>query len=612
MADYTLNFSDPVKTPLTVPQGSRDNSTSLVLLGQGTIQYGSDEQTNFLHLLENFSSNTAPINGIEGQLWYDNSTSQYNFFNGATWDPLVSASVIGSGTTYFQTNASSLEGVVDSANAFTITSASFSVNSPQMIFLGGSAAQPSIALNSGNSGIYSTLADNVSVSSSGVELARFRHVTGTAQLRLGAGTSAAPNLASIPDVNTGFNLKSSSVDAIVDGSDSFTIDSTGIGFDAGTSSDPNLHMNASADSGIHFNRLNNATRMGFSSNGDLMGYMGGFGFSNIPQVQMQTDGSSNTSPQYSFFGNSLTGLGSNDPDSLLHLNLGAEKVFESQLIPGGIFSDYVSTVFPGRLTVTRSGSISDPALSMNALQSTGLYTAGVGTMGVTVEGGKVLTFNNTGANTQTILTNGSFALPSLAFDSSPGTGLSFDNSGGALDASHGGLIKLRITSGSSRFYVGAGTDHMLGINTNGVNIGGASTTPINKVENIQQIYAGAVCVRDDPLDPYAGFAPAGILTAAQANLPPGWTAELGSGATWVRITHNLAMTNPLLNMSVQITHIETYLSGFTNTIQYYHEHNGAGNALILPANEFIVYTGDNNNDNLETMGFGFSFTVTIV
>lgn len=72
---YTLKFSDPSKTNTVVINGPTKNvhSTSLDLVGPGYVAYGETIAQDFLRLLENFASPNAPVNPIEGQLWYDTS-----------------------------------------------------------------------------------------------------------------------------------------------------------------------------------------------------------------------------------------------------------------------------------------------------------------------------------------------------------------------------------------------------------------------------------------------------------------------------------------------------------------------------------------------------------
>ena len=75
-----------------------DTTTSLVLPGQAAALYGEHIAENFLYLLENFASSTAPINPTVGQLWYDSSLKLVRVLtaittNGAgvksyTWTPV--------------------------------------------------------------------------------------------------------------------------------------------------------------------------------------------------------------------------------------------------------------------------------------------------------------------------------------------------------------------------------------------------------------------------------------------------------------------------------------------------------------------------------------------
>lgn len=61
-------------------------STSLTLTGKGVENYGEIQQENFIRLLENFASNTAPPNATIGQLWYDTSAgvNALKVFSGGT------------------------------------------------------------------------------------------------------------------------------------------------------------------------------------------------------------------------------------------------------------------------------------------------------------------------------------------------------------------------------------------------------------------------------------------------------------------------------------------------------------------------------------------------
>ena len=85
---YTVNRTDVVNNgTITVDDGTVNQQTSLSLPGRNTTSYGTIIAENFIHLLENFAKNTAPVNAIEGQLWYDTTVGvdQLKVYDGAQW-----------------------------------------------------------------------------------------------------------------------------------------------------------------------------------------------------------------------------------------------------------------------------------------------------------------------------------------------------------------------------------------------------------------------------------------------------------------------------------------------------------------------------------------------
>lgn len=77
--------------------GVIDNTSSdLTLVGRNYKGFGESINENFIKLLENFSSTSAPKNAISGQLWYDTSDQRLKVYNGTTFriagGPIVSAS----------------------------------------------------------------------------------------------------------------------------------------------------------------------------------------------------------------------------------------------------------------------------------------------------------------------------------------------------------------------------------------------------------------------------------------------------------------------------------------------------------------------------------------
>jgi hypothetical protein len=60
-------------------------ATDLRLVGRNYAGYGEIQNENFVHLLENFSSATAPPRSISGQIWYDSATKKLKYFDGTRY-----------------------------------------------------------------------------------------------------------------------------------------------------------------------------------------------------------------------------------------------------------------------------------------------------------------------------------------------------------------------------------------------------------------------------------------------------------------------------------------------------------------------------------------------
>lgn len=87
---YQINFTEannPSKLPLTVQDQTLNTQTSVTFVGKNYPGYSPIIAENFLHLLENFASTTAPESPVQGQLWYDSSVgiNLLKVFDGTNW-----------------------------------------------------------------------------------------------------------------------------------------------------------------------------------------------------------------------------------------------------------------------------------------------------------------------------------------------------------------------------------------------------------------------------------------------------------------------------------------------------------------------------------------------
>jgi hypothetical protein len=106
VSDYIIEFTDPNKAPFIVKAYSTNGpespnsaiplhpsavnaNTSMVLLGKGMFDYGEPIQTNMVQMLENFANDIAPAYPIEGQNWFNNTTSEFTVYDGSDWIVLL-------------------------------------------------------------------------------------------------------------------------------------------------------------------------------------------------------------------------------------------------------------------------------------------------------------------------------------------------------------------------------------------------------------------------------------------------------------------------------------------------------------------------------------------
>jgi len=112
---YEIRKSDGTLL-LELGDGFTDRTTSsLTFIGKNVSNFGQIQNTNFLHLLENFSALTEPTNKITGQLWFDKTNNVIKVYNTDKWQPLAvmtystSSSIASSiGNMWFNTDTAQL------------------------------------------------------------------------------------------------------------------------------------------------------------------------------------------------------------------------------------------------------------------------------------------------------------------------------------------------------------------------------------------------------------------------------------------------------------------------------------------------------------------------
>jgi len=90
--NITLTNGTPL---LTLQDGTEDSTTtSLNLIGRNFTGFGLFFNENFIHLMEHFSSATAPTNPLVGQLWWDSTNKHLSVWQGTNWK-IISSSQTG-------------------------------------------------------------------------------------------------------------------------------------------------------------------------------------------------------------------------------------------------------------------------------------------------------------------------------------------------------------------------------------------------------------------------------------------------------------------------------------------------------------------------------------
>jgi hypothetical protein len=87
---YTINLTDG-SIFATIPDGTINTGSSMVLVGKNYAGYGEFLDENFIHLLENGSNTIAPSAPLVGQLWWDKTNSLMKVYTGTTFKTISAA-----------------------------------------------------------------------------------------------------------------------------------------------------------------------------------------------------------------------------------------------------------------------------------------------------------------------------------------------------------------------------------------------------------------------------------------------------------------------------------------------------------------------------------------
>ena len=92
---YTINNADGTAL-VTVPDTQLNTQYGITLIGRNYSGYGVFLNDNFVVLMENFASPTAPASPLTGQLWFNTATKKIQVWQGSLWKTLAFSTTVGS------------------------------------------------------------------------------------------------------------------------------------------------------------------------------------------------------------------------------------------------------------------------------------------------------------------------------------------------------------------------------------------------------------------------------------------------------------------------------------------------------------------------------------
>ena len=498
---YVINLTDGT-TFATIADGTVNTSSSMILVGKNYAGYGEFLDENFIHLLENSASTTAPSAPLIGQLWWDKSANLLKVnFNGnpsTGWKTISAATASSSAPTSNVTGDLWYDTVNQQLKVWTGTA--FIVVGPAFTSSTGTAgAVPEAIPNSGGG-------PDIDVTSLYVAGVRTAIVSDTAEF-----VPSAPTSTTFPRIYPGLNLNKGISDA---------------GYVGNIVNQGNLRLGASGNAtvvtvtgtGANVTGYVTATANITGANIITTGFASATG--NI------TGGNINTTGLLTAAGNVIGGnINSAAAISAVGLITAGGNVTGANVVTNGI--------------VTAAGNITGG----NILTSGQLSAGGAVNATGNITGGNIITGGGVTA-TGTITASGNIVA---------GSGRFFLGDGGLLSNVSAAISVTRIENGTSNVAVGssggnvtvgvAGTANVVVISTTGVTTNGLTVPSITKsgsnaVGNIgsssnyfNQVFATATT---------ALYADVAERFAADEVLVPGTVVELGGTAEITRSQTDLS------------------------------------------------------------------------
>ena len=485
---YVINLTDGT-TFATIADGTVNTSSSMILVGKNYAGYGEFLDENFIHLLENSASATAPSAPLIGQLWWDKSANLLKVnFNGnpsTGWKTISAATASASAPTSNVTGDLWYDTVNQQLKVW--TGSSFIVVGPAFTSATGTAgAVPEAIPNSGGG-------PDIDVTSLYVAGVRTAIVSDTAEF-----VPSAPISTTFPRIYPGLNLNKGISDA---------------GFAGNVFNQGNLRLGASGNAAVVIVTGTGANVAGYvtatanvtGGNIITVGFASATG--NI------TGGNIGTTGLITAAGNVIGGnINSAAAISAVGLITAGGNVTGANVVTNGV--------------VTAAGNITGG----NILTAGQLSAGGAVNATGNITGGNIITGGGVTA-TGTITASGNVVA---------GSGRFFLGDGGLLSNVSAAISVTRIENGTSNVAVGssggnvtvgvAGTANVVVISTTGVTTNGLTVPSITKsgsnaVGNIgsssnyfNQVFATATT---------ALYADVAERFAADEVLVPGTVVELG-------------------------------------------------------------------------------------